>query len=109
MPKSEFHHIGVTAIPGSLTKGDVDVLLRVEARDFMPSVATLRQHFTINQRKIWSDVFASFADDCSFPFPPGIQLVVKGSEADFFLFLSRASAALHRSGRCRGRVRSLHG
>ena len=57
VPKAEFHHIGATAIPGSLTKGDVDVLLRVDARDFISSVATLQQYFAINQRENWSDVY----------------------------------------------------
>ena len=87
LPTAEFHHIGATAIPGSVTKGDVDVLLRVEAADFSSSVNTLRQHFTINQPENWTDGFASFADDHSYPFPLGVQLVVKDSEFDFFLFL----------------------
>src|SRR2546423_1298093 len=88
VPCAEFHHIGATAIPGSITKGDVDVLLRVAPQDFSTSVDSLRQRFGINQPENWTDVFASFTDGCSFPFPLGVQLVVKDSEADFFLFLT---------------------
>lgn len=87
VPRSEFHHIGATAIPGSITKGDVDVLLRVEAADFLPAVENLRSHFAINQPQNWTSEFASFTDERSFPFPLGVQLVVKASEWDFFLFL----------------------
>jgi GrpB-like predicted nucleotidyltransferase (UPF0157 family) len=87
VPSGEFHHIGATAIPGSITKGDVDVLRRVEALDFLPAVQSLRSHFAINQPENWTSEFASFADERSFPFPLGVQLVVKASEWDFFIFL----------------------
>jgi len=87
LPKAAFHHIGATAIPGAVTKGDVDVLLRVEHLDFAAAVAVLQSHFVIKQPENWSEVFASFGDDSSYPFPLGVQLVVRDSEADFFLFL----------------------
>ena len=87
LPDTEFHHIGATAIPGSLTKGDVDVLLRVEEAGFTSAIEILRQHFTTKQPQNWTDSFASFGDDRSYPFPLGVQLVIKNSESDFFLFL----------------------
>lgn len=86
-PRAEFHHVGATAIPGSLTKGDVDVILRVEASEFSSAVEKLRRRFAINQPENWTECFASFADDASYPFPLGVQLVVKDSRSDFFLFL----------------------
>lgn len=87
VPRGEFHHIGATAIPGAYTKGDVDVLLRVDAPDFLPAVEALRQHFAINQPENWTEGFASFADERSYAFPLGVQLVAKASEYDFFVFL----------------------
>jgi GrpB-like predicted nucleotidyltransferase (UPF0157 family) len=87
LPRAEFHHIGATAIPGAVTKGDVDVLLRVDAAEFPHAVDCLRQRFAIKQAKNWTAVFASFGDDSSFPFPLGVQLVIRESEADIFLFL----------------------
>jgi hypothetical protein len=41
----------------------------------------------VKQEKNWTAAFASFGDDSSFPFPLGVQLVIKESEADIFLYL----------------------
>jgi GrpB-like predicted nucleotidyltransferase (UPF0157 family) len=53
----------------------------------LSAAESLRSHFAINQPENWTSAFASFSDESSFPFPLGVQLVVKDSEADFFLFL----------------------
>lgn len=87
VPRAEIHHVGSTAIPGALTKGDVDLLLRVGAGDFPAAVATLRRHFAVKQAGNWTEAFASFGDDTSFPFPLGVQLAVRDSEGDVFLRL----------------------
>ncbi len=87
LPKAEFHHVGATAICGALTKGDVDVLLRVEQADFTSAVSVLRRHFAIKQPENWTESFASFGDDDAYPFPLGVQLMVRDSESDFMLFL----------------------
>ena len=36
-PSAEIRHVGATAIPGCLTKGDLDVAVRVERADFAPA------------------------------------------------------------------------
>ncbi len=87
LPQAEIHHVGATAIPGALTKGDVDVLLRVDAEEFPAAVAALKTQFVTKQPQNWTDTFASFGDDSSYPFPLGIQLVTRNSENDIFLFL----------------------
>jgi GrpB-like predicted nucleotidyltransferase (UPF0157 family) len=87
LPDAEFHHIGATAIPGAITKGDVDVLLRVAPSRFVEATGILRRYFITKQPENWTGSFASFGDDSSFPFPLGVQLVIKDSESDFFLFL----------------------
>ena len=87
LPKADFHHIGATAIPGALTKGDVDVVLRVDPAEFSIAVSALRSHFLVRQAENWTESFASFGDDLSYPFPLGVQLVIKGSRDDIFLFL----------------------
>jgi GrpB-like predicted nucleotidyltransferase (UPF0157 family) len=86
-PDAELHHIGATAIPGSLTKGDVDVLLRVSGTHFQTVVDVLRRHFAIKQASNWTPEFASFGDDSRYMLPVGIQVVVRDSSLDFFLFL----------------------
>jgi GrpB-like predicted nucleotidyltransferase (UPF0157 family) len=87
LPAVEVHHIGATAIPGALTKGDLDVVLRVEAQDFNSTIAKLRAAFALKQPENWDPYFASFGSDTDYAMPVGVQLVIKNSEADFFLFV----------------------
>ena len=87
LPDVSLHHIGSTAIPGALTKGDVDVLFRVSPECFQAIVTVLSRHFTIKQASNWTSEFASFGDDSAYELPVGIQVVVEGSNLDFFLFL----------------------
>lgn len=85
LPGVEVHHIGATAIPGALTKGDLDVVLRVDHEQFQAAVAALRTRFDVRQPENWDATFASFGTDTAFDLPVGVQLVIKDSEADFFL------------------------
>ena len=87
LPDITMHHIGSTAIPGALTKGDIDVLLRVENSEFQFTVEILKKHFTIRQAENWTATFASFGTDTDYALPLGIQVVIKDSDADFFLFI----------------------
>lgn len=86
-PDAEFHHIGATAIPGALTKGDLDVLLRVSPDRFPAIVESLKQQFQMKQTANWTPAFASFGDDSGHDLPVGVQVAVKDSAADFLLFL----------------------
>jgi len=87
LPSAELHHIGATAVPNAVTKGDVDVLVRVRGSDFGAAVAALRDHFAVKQPGNWTSEFASFGDDIRYALPLGVQLVVTGSRDDFLLFL----------------------
>ena len=87
VPDAELHHVGATAVPGALTKGDLDVLLRVPADRFPAVVDVLKKHFQVKQPANWTNEFASFGDDAGFPLPVGIQVVVKDSENDFLVYL----------------------
>jgi GrpB-like predicted nucleotidyltransferase (UPF0157 family) len=83
LPQAEIEHIGSTAIPGAITKGDLDILVRVSANDFAAAEELLAKHFARNEGSFRSDSFASFCDDAANP-PLGIQLVVRGSDLDDF-------------------------
>jgi GrpB-like predicted nucleotidyltransferase (UPF0157 family) len=83
LPQAEIEHIGSTAIPGAITKGDLDILVCVSANDFAAAEELLAKHFARNEGSFRSDSFASFCDDAADP-PLGIQLVVVGSELDNF-------------------------
>jgi GrpB-like predicted nucleotidyltransferase (UPF0157 family) len=63
LPNAELHHIGATAVPGALTKGDIDILLRILPSDFPAVVDALKRHFQIKQPANWTPEFASFGDD----------------------------------------------
>lgn len=84
LPAAEVEHVGATAVPGALTKGDVDLVVRVSKRDFAEAVATLQTRYVIHQPHNWTDVLASFKAPGACAPPVGIQLVVAGSEADGF-------------------------
>ena len=95
LPGAELEHVGSTAIPGALTKGDLDVLVRVPAARFAATVATLRDLYTVHQPENWTPTYASFVDPASADPPVGVQLVVAGSADDalFAPFLFVASSA----------------
>lgn len=83
LPDADVQHIGSTAVPGSLTKGDLDIQLRVSADTFAAADALLAQHYERNLGSAHSPTFSSFKDDTTDP-PLGIQLTVAGAPEDFF-------------------------
>lgn len=87
LPAADIEHIGATAIPGSITKGDVDLCVRVARPEFLAASGVLAAHFAVKQGENWTPDFASFGDDIGFELPVGLQLVVRDSEADQFVFL----------------------
>ena len=87
LPDAEVDHIGATAIPDALTKGDIDLVVRVATPMFKAAVEILSAHFEIKQRENWTPDFASFGDDTGYDLPLGIQLVAKKASVDFLTFL----------------------
>jgi GrpB-like predicted nucleotidyltransferase (UPF0157 family) len=83
LPGADIQHVGSTAVPGSLTKGDLDIQVRVPAADFEKAVAALSKMYGLNDGSIQTDFFRAFQDDTLTP-PLGVQLTVIGSEYDFF-------------------------
>ncbi len=108
LPGAEWHHIGATAVPGALTKGDVDILLRLPRADFPGAVEALRRHFATKQPDNWTPEFASFGADAGYGLPLGVQVVVRDSPGDFLLFL-RDYLATHGEALAEyNRVKSAH-
>ena len=85
LPFAEIHHVGSTAVPGSLTKGDLDINVRVTQQDFDKSVKILKNHFGIAQSQNWKPYFANFQDIGEKRISTGIQLSVIDSPGDCFL------------------------
>jgi uncharacterized protein len=84
VPGAEVEHVGATAVRGALTKGDVDVLVRVGEAEFPAAVEALSRVYSIHQPHNWTPTLASFTDPDSAELPVGVQLVVRGSDADKF-------------------------
>lgn len=84
VPGAEVEHVGATAVPGALTKGDVDVLVRVGEAEFPAAVEALSCRYAIHQPHNWTPTLASFTDPDAGELPVGIQLVVRGSDTDKF-------------------------
>ena len=83
LPYADAQHIGSTAVLGSLTKGDLDIQLRVTAERFARADAILASHYERNVASAHSPTFSSFKDDSDDP-PLGLQLTVAGGPDDFF-------------------------
>ncbi len=87
LPRAEIEHIGATAVPGALTKGDLDLLVRVSKPDFALASERLRSLYQVNQSENWSEGFASFRETPEDEVPVGVQLVVANG-LDDRLFIS---------------------
>lgn len=82
LPEAEVEHVGSTSIPGALTKGDVDLLVRVGEDRFEAAVDALRDIYAVHQPENWTPDYASFAGRRDAEPPVGVQLVVTGSPDD---------------------------
>jgi GrpB-like predicted nucleotidyltransferase (UPF0157 family) len=80
---AEVLHIGATAVPGCLSKGDLDIVVRVDRADFPAAQALLIERWNRNAGSIRTDEFAAFEDAHRAPHL-GIQLTVKGGAFDVF-------------------------
>ncbi len=88
---ADIHHIGATAVPGCLTKGDLDIVVRVPQAVFAAADAALAARFARNVGSKRTDSFSSFEDAATSPHL-GIQLTVVGSADDMFhLFVAALS------------------
>lgn len=75
-------HIGGTAVPGSISRGDLDINIRVRPEDFEGAIETLKKLYQINQPENWSWGFASLKDDLR---RLGIQVTIIDSPEDYFV------------------------
>jgi GrpB-like predicted nucleotidyltransferase (UPF0157 family) len=90
VPFASVHHIGSTILPGALTKGDLDLLVRVQSRgDFVEARRILRRHFRRNKPSTSNAYFTSFLLGRQGGFDVGMQLTIKGAKTDTFLRFNR--------------------
>lgn len=82
-PSAEIRHIGATGVPGCLTKGDLDILVRIPAADFSTADHALAKLFARNTGSIRTEDFSAFEDATRAP-PLGIQLTAIDGAFDSF-------------------------
>ena len=80
LPAHELELTGGLSVPGALTKGDVDLHLRVAPADFAATVAALRGVYRVVRPEIWQDTLATFEVDAALP--TGIAVTPAGSVHD---------------------------
>ncbi len=80
LPHHELLLTGGSSVPGALTKGDVDLHLRVDRADFAATVAILRGIYEVVHPEIWQDTLATFA--VAAPLPTGVAVTPVGSGHD---------------------------
>ncbi|HEX2233979.1 MAG TPA: GNAT family N-acetyltransferase [Thermoleophilaceae bacterium] len=85
VPEAEVEEMGATAVPGSLSKGDLDLLVRVPAGTFPAAREALGGRYAVHQLENWSPTFAGFKEELSDGLPVGVQLVVAESDDDRIL------------------------
>lgn len=84
LPSSvEIRHVGATAVPGCLTKGDLDVVVRVPPEAFAEADGVLASLFARNEGSDRTETFSAFTDEAAAP-PLGVQLTVMGGPYDDF-------------------------
>jgi len=76
--------LGGCSVPGALTRGDVDLHLRVPPDAFGFAVERLREHSPVAHPDIWTATLATFDVPPSGPADPsvGIAATPRGSEHD---------------------------
>jgi GrpB-like predicted nucleotidyltransferase (UPF0157 family) len=79
LPGARIEHVGSTAVPGSLTKGDLDICVIVEGEEFERASRILAGCLAIHQPENWSATLASFTAPSEDGIDVGVQLVPAGS------------------------------
>ena len=81
VPRSDIQHVGSTALTECLTKGDLDIQVRVSAADFETAKTQLLQHYTIIPGGFTEPDGRSCKDERTVP-PVGVHLTVIGGSCD---------------------------
>lgn len=83
LPQADIRHVGATAVPGCLTKGDLDLVVRVPCDDFEQADRSLSRLYSRNDGSIRTSAFSAFEDASTDPHL-GVQLVAVDGSHDFF-------------------------
>jgi GrpB-like predicted nucleotidyltransferase (UPF0157 family) len=80
LPAHDLRHTGGSSVPGALTRGDIDLHLRVAPADFATTVARLREVYPVVHPEIWQATLATFTVPAALP--AGLAVTPAGSVHD---------------------------
>lgn len=80
LPDAELVLSGGSSIPAALTRGDVDLHLRVPVANYPRALDVLRGLYAVRRPEIWSDTLATFEVEAALP--TGLAATPIGSEHD---------------------------
>ena len=84
LPGLEIEHVGGSSIPGALTKGDLDIVIRTERDSFLKIVEALKELYGPKYvDSLWNENFALYQDYTS-PVKVDIMVTIKDSPYDTF-------------------------
>lgn len=87
VPGADVHHVGSTGIGAGLTKGDLDICVRVGAGALDGAVLQLGTRYRRNTGSTWTTTFAAFEDETEWV---GVQLcAIDGPEDNFLMIRDR--------------------
>lgn len=93
LPQGEVDHIGSSAIKGAISKGDLDILVRVRSDEMAEAIKAIEslgfkiKEGTLRTESLCMLVTAEFNEDVA------IQLIAQGSEfEDFLLFRDKLNS-----------------
>ena len=95
-PDMQVENLGSSAWEGSLSRGDIDLLLKTSPSNFNSVVSFLRTIGSEAQKENWNETFASFTLLLRDQREVGLQLVVTGSRDD--IELTNHNEAMHEPG-----------
>lgn len=82
VPDAEVMHVGSTSLTEGLSRGDVDIQIRVPAERYAGALAAIAPHYVVNPDGLTCDDAASFKDDDLDP-PVGLILTAVDGSGDF--------------------------
>ena len=80
---TEIEHVGGSSVKGAITKGDLDIQVRISATNLEQIIQKLDTRFERKRAELWNEHFAIYADQRS-PLKVDIMVTVIGSPYDNF-------------------------
>lgn len=85
LPKARVEHIGASAIPGAISKGDLDVFVGVDEEELERTVECLERNGYRVKRDTLRNESLCMLETSSYEVPVAMQVVANGSQYEMFL------------------------